>query len=75
MHGGAPPPPNGDAMGGGAPIGDMPGAGVGEAAGPRSPGHGDADGAARGESLGHGSVWAAAWHAGSMMAAITRRRR
>jgi len=58
MHGGIPPPPNGEAMGGGAIIGDMAGAG-GEAGGARSPGHG-AGPAARGGSVGHGRVWAAA---------------
>src|SRR5258708_8286699 len=75
MHGGAPPPPpNGEAMAG-TPIGDMAGAGADEAGGARSPVPADADGAARGETVGHGSVWAAAWHAGSMIAAITRGKR
>src|SRR5260370_36794469 len=74
MHGGAPPPPpNGEAMAR-TPIGDMAGAGADEAGGAPAPGHGHADGAARRESVGHGSLWAAAWHAGSMIAAINRRK-
>jgi len=66
-----PPPPNGDAWD------DMPGAtapGIGEAAGAPAPGHG-AGAAARGASLGHGSVWAAAWHIGSTTTAKMREKR
>jgi len=47
--------------------GDMVGAtapGIGEAAGAPAPGHG-AGAPVRGASVGHGIVWAAAWHAGS----------
>src|SRR5215470_14060326 len=63
MQGGAPPPPNGEPCGGGAPIGDMAGAAMPEADGARSDGHGaEADGAAapvRGGSVGHGDGVAA----------------
>src|ERR1700730_13261478 len=74
MQGGISPPP------GPAPIGDIAGAGmgagagIGEAAGAPDPGHGaGADG--RGASVGHGSVWAAARHAGSTAIATMRERR
>src|SRR5262252_6446789 len=67
------PPPNGEAWDGGpAPIGDMPGAGAGEAACPPSLGHG-AGLAACGASVGRGSVWAAAGQIGSSVTAKMRK--
>src|SRR6516162_7929801 len=58
MQGGIPPPPpSGEAWGGGpAPMGDMAGAGMGEGAGAAVPGHG-ARAAGRGASVGQDSVW------------------
>jgi len=59
MQGGMPPPPpNGEACGGGAPIGDIAGAGMREADGAPSDGHGP-DAPGRGGSVGHGDGAAA----------------
>jgi hypothetical protein len=68
----------GDIGAGPAPIGGIDGAmdgaivpGIGAAAAAPAPGQGAA-GEARGASVGQGSVWAPAWHAGSIAAAKMR---